>query len=91
MSYFLNTSSKARQKLEMGEGALPSFKDQVIISALPDLCQSLFRKDTLYTLIDSEKGELLRQIRYRFSSNIHQLARVTNMEYDNVVRLLDTV
>jgi REP element-mobilizing transposase RayT len=91
MSYFLNTSSKARQKLEMWEGALPSFKDQVIISALPDLCQSLFRKDTLSTLIDSEKGELLRQIRYRFSSNIHQLARVTNMEYDNVVRLLDTV
>lgn len=89
MSYFLNTSSKAKRKLETGESDSPSFKDYLVISAIDDLCQSLFRKESVSVLTDSEKGELLRQIRYRFSSNVHQLARVTNMDYDSVVHLLD--
>lgn len=90
MNYFLNTSSKAKRKLETGEIDVPSFKDQIIISAMEDLCHSLFHKDRVSELDDSEMGELLRQIRYRFSSNVHQLARVANIDYDTVVHLLDT-
>ncbi len=90
MSYFQNSSSKAKRKLETGENDPPSFRDNILISAIQDLCQSLFRKDRISELTDPEKGELLRQIRYRFSSNIHQLARVSNIDYDTVVRLLDT-
>lgn len=89
MGYFLNTSSKVKRKLETDEKNAPSFKDQIIISAMEDLCRSLFHKERMSALDDSEMGELLRQIRYRFSSNVHQLARVTNLDYDTVVHLLD--
>lgn len=89
MAYFQNTSSKIKQKLDMEETVSPHFQDQVVLSALGDLMLALFRKDSLSSLNDAEKGELLRQIKYRFSSNIHQMARVIGLEYDEVVRLLD--
>ena len=91
LSYFQNTSSKIKQKLEMEETVSPHFQDQVILSALGDLTLALFRKETVSSLTDIEKGELLRQLKYRFSSNIHQMARVIGLEYDEVTRLLDQV
>ncbi|MCR5351057.1 MAG: transposase [Bacteroidales bacterium] len=89
MNYFLNSSSKARARLE--EKALPSFRDQNILSSAKDLCMSLFRKGNVLELTDTQLGELLRQLRYRFSADISQLARILGRPYAEVVRLLDTI
>jgi len=88
MNYFLNTSSKARRRLEMGE--LPSFRDQIITTAIPDLCNTLFQKKHLSELSREELCELARQIRYRFSSDPHQIARVVGLTYEEASKLLDT-
>ena len=89
MIYFLNNSSKARIRLE--EKALPSFRDQNILSSAQDLCQSLFRKGSISELSESQLGELLRQPRYRFSADAAQLARILGRSYEDVTRLLDIV
>lgn len=90
MQYFLNSSSKARKRLEAGVENLPTFRDQVILSALPDLLQSLFQKSDFDALSSSEQAETLRQIRFRFSAGVHQSARVCGISYAEAARLLDT-
>ena len=90
MDYFLRNSSKAKLRMQSGQDSQPSFKDQIILAALPDLCRSLFSKLSFSELSDPQKTEVLRQLRYRFSSNIHQLARVVGLSYDETARLLDT-
>lgn len=89
MNYFLNTSSKAKKRMDMAEENLPAFRDQVILAALPDLCRSLFQKNDFQELAGAEQTELLRQLRYRFSSNVNQLARVCGLTYSEAARLLD--
>lgn len=89
MNYFLNTSSKAKKRMDTAEENLPAFRDQVILSALPDLCRSLFHKNTFQELAPAEQTETLRQLRYRFSSNVNQLARVCGLSYPEAARLLD--
>ena len=37
-----------------------------------------------------ETKEILRQLRFRFSSNIHQLARIAGLSYDEAARLMDS-
>ena len=88
MNYFLQTSSKAKVRLE-AEDAMPSFRDQVILSALPDLCQSLFRKGSVAELGEEQLVELMRQLRFRFSANVNQVARVTGVTYERAAALLD--
>lgn len=90
MDYFLRTSSKSRTRLESGEGAIPGFKDQTVSLAIPDLCRTLFQKGSFEELSQQQKVEMLRQLRYRFSSNIHQLARVTGLTYDAAAKLMDS-
>lgn len=89
MNFFLQNSSKAKQRLEMGETCLPAFSDQTILAALPDLCKSLFQKPDIKALNEDQLVELLRQIRFRFSSNVNQLARVTGLTYERAAELLD--
>lgn len=91
MNYFLNNSSKARMRVETSETALPSFKDQVIISALGDLLRTLFHKNLLEELSDDEMTEYFRQIRFRFSADISQIARVTGSSYETVAKHLDSI
>ena len=91
MNYFLASSSKAKNRLSSGETELPSFRDQTILSVLPDLCRALFGKASFSALTVPEQIEMLRQLRFRFSSNINQLARVTGLSYDAAARLLDSV
>ena len=91
MNYYIANSSKAKRRLAAGDDNLPSFRDQSILAAVPDLCRSLFGKRYFNELNDSEKTEYLRQIRYRFSSNVHQIARVTGLTYEEASRLLDGV
>jgi len=90
MNYFLQHSSKAKRRLE-AEDSTPSFKDQLVRSAIPDLCQSLFRKTNQNDLSEDEQAELLKQLRFRFSSNVHQLSRVAGLSYEIAALLLDKV
>lgn len=90
MQYFLNSSSKARKRLEAEDENLPAFRDQVILGALPDLLQSLFQKPAFGALSTPEQAETLRQIRFRFSASVHQAARVCGLSYADAARLLDT-
>lgn len=86
-NFFLTNSSKARVKLE--KEPLPAFRDQIILAAIPDLCLSLFRKNSISSLELQEKAELLKQLRYRFSADASQLARVTELQYNEVADLLE--
>ena len=88
-NYFLSTSSKAKKRLDAADSNLPAFRDQIIHASLSDLCQSLFRKPQFQDLGESEKTEVLRQIRYRFSAEINQIARVTGLSYEETASLLD--
>ena len=89
LSYFLHSSSKARQRLE--SSATPSFRDQNILSACLDLIHSMFRADSIAELRDEQKGELLRQLERRFSADLNQLCRVTGISYSEAARLLDSI
>lgn len=88
LQYYLNKSSKARKRLS--NDALPAFRDQVIFAGVKDLCLTLFRKDSTEQLSEDEKSDLLKQLRYRFSADITQLARVTGILYADVCRMLDS-
>jgi len=85
MNWFLNNSSKAKKVNEA-----PSFNDQLITTAVRDLSISLFRKNSFRDLDESQQAELLRQIRYRFSSDPAQMARVCGVTYDKVCSLLES-
>ena len=87
MNYFLNTSSKVQKRLENQH--LPSFRDQNILAALPDLYRTLFGKKHFGDLHPDEQAECLRQIRYRFSADPKQIARVVGITYADAAQLLD--
>jgi REP element-mobilizing transposase RayT len=89
MTYFLNSSSKARVRLE--EKPTPSFRDQIILASIPDLCNSLFRTKDYQGLQEKQLSELVKQLRFRFSADIGQLARVLEFSYEEVSRLLNLI
>ena len=91
MNYFLTNSSKARQRLDTAEESRPAFRDQTILGALPDLYRSLFQKSRFEDLSEDQKVEALRQIRFRFCSNVNQIARVTGLSYETAAKLLDGI
>jgi len=89
LNYFLNSSSKAKKRLQTVEDNLPAFRDQSIMGTLPDLCRSLFHKHSIEELQEDEQIELLRQIRFRFSADANQIARVCGISYARAAYLLD--
>jgi hypothetical protein len=91
MNYFLVNSSKAKRKIKNSDDHHPAFRDQVILAALPDLYRSLFGKQRFDDLTLAERTEALRQIHLRFCSNIHQIARVTGLAYEEAARMMDSV
>ncbi|MBQ6087224.1 MAG: transposase [Bacteroidales bacterium] len=91
MNYFLNNSSKAKKRIEMADDNLPAFRDQTILASLPDLCRSLFQKRSFDLLQADEQAELARQIRFRFSADPNQIARVCGISYPEAARLLDSI
>ena len=91
MDFFLRNSSKAKLRLDSSDKAIPAFRDQLVQSAVPDLCTTLFRKSTVEELTEDEQSELLKQLRYRFSSNVNQLARVTGLSYEAVTDRLNRI
>ncbi len=89
MNYFLVNSQKAKLRQEAGADNMPAFRDQAILTALPDLCRSLFRKPSPAELNEDQLVELMRQIRFRFSSNVNQIARIVGLTYERAAKLLD--
>ena len=89
MNFFLQNSSKAKRRLEFRGNDLPSFRDQVLYAVIPDLCQSLFGRNTVSDLDREQKTELVRQLRRRFGSDVRQIARVTSLPMEETARLLD--
>ena len=89
MDYYLRNSSKAKQRLVKGEEGLPSFRDQIILAAIPDLCQTLFHKWRIAELDEKQRAVLVSQIRRRFSADVNQIARVTGIPYPDVARMLE--
>jgi hypothetical protein len=55
LDYFLRKSSKAKKRLESVDEKRPAFKDQSILSTLPDLCRSLFHKECFELLQPQER------------------------------------
>ena len=91
MNYFLANSSKARKRLETAEDRLPAFRDQTILAALPDLCRSLFQKESFREMGEEEQREFVRQLRFRFSADTNQIARVCGLSYTEAARLMDSI
>lgn len=89
MQYFLQNSSKAKQRLARSEEGLPAFRDQVLVAAIPDLCHSLFQCRSVANLKESQLADLFRQIRFRFSADVNQIARAAGFSYEKVARLLE--
>ena len=90
MNYYLNNSSKAKTVLNSSDSEVPVFKDQTIIPVMEDLCRTLYRKSSVRELSQPQQAELMRQLRFRFSSNVNQISRVTGISYEKVVKLLDS-
>lgn len=89
LDYFLRNTSKAKRRQEFQGNDLPSFRDQVLYAAIPDLCRSLFGKNGVAELNEEQRQDLVRQIRRRFSADIHQIVRVTSFPMEEVARFLD--
>lgn len=90
MNWFLTNSSKAKKRLEADDN-LPAFRDQVILAAAPDLCQSLFGKRKFSQLTRDEQVEFARQLHFRFSAHVNQIARVCGLTYEQAAQLMDSV
>lgn len=91
MNFFLQSSSKAKQRIETIEEGMPAFRDQTVSAALPDLCRSLFGKIAVNELDESQLVELLRQLRFRFAANVNQVARVVGLTYTEAATYFDRV
>ena len=89
MQYFLQNSSKAKKRMARSEEGLPAFRDQVLVAAIPDLCHSLFQCRFVAELKDPQLAELFRQLRFRFSADVTQIARAAGFPYEKVTRLLE--
>ena len=90
MNWFLSNSSKAKKRLEADDN-LPAFRDQVILAAVPDLCQSLFGKRKFSQLTRDEQVEFVRQLHFRFSAHVNQIARVCGLTYEQTAQVMDSV
>ena len=58
MNVFMHNSSKAKRAMSRLDMNLPSFRDQTIVAALPDLCQSLFRERNVLALSWEQQAAL---------------------------------
>lgn len=90
MNYFQNNSSKAKKRIETAANNCPAIRDQAILAVLPDLYRSLFQKTSFDELNEKEQSELARQIRFRFSADVTQIARVCGISYAEAANLLDS-
>lgn len=91
MNFFLRNSSKAKKRIECQDNGAPAFRDQLVYAAIPELCWSLFQKKSIDDLDERQTIELFKQVRFRFASNVDQIARVSGRPYEVVAAYLDSV
>ena len=91
LNYFQVNSSKAKRSLESTNRNIPAFRDQTIISMLPDMCYTLFRKKDISELNETELVVLVRQMKFRLCADVNQIARVLRLSYESVAKMLDQV
>lgn len=89
MNYFLQNSSKAKQAMSKMDSRQPSFRDQTILLALPDLCASMFQEPNVENLTEDQHSVLVDQLRRRFCADINQIGRVTGIPHEKLVRLFN--
>lgn len=85
--YFLNTSSKARARME--KSAAPSFSDQLILGGVKNLCNSLYRVGSYSELQDSMRAEVIKYLSVHFKADVNQIARVLGESYSDIVKMLE--
>ena len=88
MNYFLQNSSKAKRVISRLDEKLPSFRDQVIVTVLPDMCFSMFKESDWSKLDRQQQAVLVDQVRRRFDADVNQIARVTGIQYQEIVKIL---
>lgn len=87
MNYFLTSSSKAKKALSQ-EGV--SFRDQIMQEALQDLRVSIGKKHP-EDLSREEHAEIIKQLRWRFNADVHQISRVSGFSYSDVTEMLNSL
>lgn len=86
-NYFLNSSSKVRTRFESEKNLVPTFRDQVVVSMIPEICRTLFQKRR-EELQDREKGRLIYELNHRFNCDPKQIARLTGYDYSYITQSL---
>lgn len=89
LNYFLRSSSKARAKREAGTNLIPTFRDQLVVAAIPDICNTLFEKSEIDMLTEREKARLVAELHRRFSSDTKQVARLTGFGEKDIIHWLE--
>jgi len=89
MNYFLMNSSKIRGRNLLSEKAMPSFRDQVLLPVISDMCRSMFHKKTLSELDRDSLVELVKEIRRRLGADVKQISRVSGIPAAEVSRMIE--
>lgn len=79
-NYFLRNTASARQKKEFGLTQYAMFRDQIVRDAVPDICLTLFGKESFSQLDAGEKAQLAGELRKRFNADAKQIARVLEIK-----------
>lgn len=87
-NYFLNASSKAKKARDASG---PAFRDQVVLECINDLCVTMFNKKSPSDLNKEEKKELVKQLRWRLSTEVHQISRVSGIKYAEVTEMINSL
>lgn len=87
LNYFLNNSSKVKARFESEGNLVPTFRDQVVVSMIPEICRTLFQKRR-EELQEREKGRLIYELNHRFNCDPKQIARLTGYDYKYVAESL---
>ncbi len=89
--YFLNSSSKAKKRLENDPGGIMNFSDEMMVMAVKEMCRSLFQKKGFTELGPEQKVEVIYQMRTRFKCDPRQIARLTSVPSEQVIQILDSL
>ena len=90
LNYFLQSSSKARAKIEGVETALPTFRDPSLLAFAEDFCTSIFRKQHLQDLDDKHLALLIYELRRRSGADVGQISRVLSVSPETVAAILSS-
>ena len=88
-NYFLLNSSKVRDKLGDRPAILPLFSDQSVLKAAEDLSRSMYGASSTKALAADQLSNVLRQLKWRFSSSTEQLARITMLDASVITDILE--